>query len=372
MKMERVGIATAVSGVIVLAGTLAHRRRWARASSPPTGPPWSASRSTKAPTSRSAGRRTASRSSWTCTASCTGFRATAAAQCASPTSISTRPGRRSRRTASALRSRATTPRTAATSTSMLVNSDGSDVRRLTSGNFDHREPVWSRDGTRVAFSSDRPTGQFRPPLHDAALGSYNIWSANVATGRAQALGRHPHGRGGRADLVAGRHRDRLRRQQPHRGGQRGGRAAHDHPAAFRPDDQLAVVGADRDRHRLRRHQRQRRPTSGSNTARSPPGRTCSASAGRNGSRRASSCTPPTARSASSTSTPAASRDVAFSATLEMPALSYKKKSYDFDTKKPQQVLGIVTPVLSPDGKQVVFQALNDLWLLDIERRARRR
>ena len=65
---------------------------------------------------------------------------------------------------------------------VLVNPDGSGVQRLTSGNYDHREPVWSRDGTRVAFASDRPTGQLRPPLVDAALGSYNIWSMDVATG----------------------------------------------------------------------------------------------------------------------------------------------------------------------------------------------
>src|SRR5262249_8656504 len=31
----------------------------------------------------------------------------------------------------------------------------------------------------------------------------------------------------------------------------------------------------------------------------------------------------------------------------------------------QQVLGIVTPALSPDGKSVVFQALNDLWVMEI-------
>src|SRR4029453_9228895 len=35
------------------------------------------------------------------------------------------------------------------------------------------------------------------------------------------------------------------------------------------------------------------------------------------------------------------------------------------------VLGIVTPVLSPDGKSVVFQALNDLWVMEIGKKPER-
>ena len=65
------------------------------------------------------------------------------------------------------------------------------------------------------------------------------------------------------------------------------------------------------------------------------------------------------------------RDVPFSATLEMPDLAYKTKKYDFDRRAPQQVLGIVTPALSPDGKSVVFQALNDLWVMEIGKKPKR-
>ena len=49
----------------------------------------------------------------------------------------------------------------------------------------------------------------------------------------------------------------------------------------------------------------------------------------------------------------------------------RPKKYDFDRRAPQQVLGIVTPVLSPDGKSVVFQALNDLWVMEIGKKPKR-
>src|SRR6266851_3745622 len=51
--------------------------------------------------------------------------------------------------------------------------DGSKQHKLTWGPFDDREPVWSHDGTRLAFASDRGN----------PLGSnYNIWVMDVATG----------------------------------------------------------------------------------------------------------------------------------------------------------------------------------------------
>src|ERR1700722_2027274 len=49
-------------------------------------------------------------------------------------------------------------------------------------------------------------------------------------------------------------------------------------------------------------------------------------------------------------------------TLNRPA--YKHKPVDLDSASSHQVKGIVSPALSPDGKQIVFEALNQLWLLD--------
>jgi len=57
--------------------------------------------------------------------------------------------------------------------------------------------------------------------------------------------------------------------------------------------------------------------------------------------------------------------VPFSATFEINRPGYKHRIYDFDSTAPKQVKGIMHPALSPDGKQVVFEALNQLWLMDI-------
>src|ERR1700684_3658577 len=46
------------------------------------------------------------------------------------------------------------------------------------------------------------------------------------------------------------------------------------------------------------------------------------------------------------------------------------KSYDFASTAKQQAVGIVGPALSPDGKQVAFVALNQLWLMTIGHKPR--
>ncbi|MVM34656.1 amidohydrolase family protein [Spirosoma sp. HMF4905] len=55
--------------------------------------------------------------------------------------------------------------------------------------------------------------------------------------------------------------------------------------------------------------------------------------------------------------------ISFQALIALPKNTYKRKTYDFDSQKPQPVLGIKGAAISPDGKQIAFAALGDLWLL---------
>ncbi len=51
-----------------------------------------------------------------------------------------------------------------------IGKDGNDLRQLTFGIYHDREPDWSPDGQRIAFSSDRS-------------GNYDIWEIELATGK---------------------------------------------------------------------------------------------------------------------------------------------------------------------------------------------
>ena len=61
----------------------------------------------------------------------------------------------------------------------------------------------------------------------------------------------------------------------------------------------------------------------------------------------------------------ATREVPFQSQFRLSRPPYARKQFDFDSQKQQQVKGIVSPALSPDGKHVLFQALNQLWVMEI-------
>lgn len=58
-------------------------------------------------------------------------------------------------------------------------------------------------------------------------------------------------------------------------------------------------------------------------------------------------------------------EIPFTADIKSIRPIFKGKNYAFDSKLPKQALGLYAPALSPDGKQVAFVALNQLYLLTI-------
>ncbi len=246
-----------------------------------------------------------------------------------------------------------------------VAPDGSNQHKLTWGPFDDREPVWSHDGTRIAFSSDRGN----------PLGSdYNIWILDVRTNEVRQLTHAP---------------------------------AEDYMPTWSPDDGEIAFASTRDGGNAvwavkvaDGTERKVATASGRVDAPSwgPGGQivyhvTTGGRAGgeaRDTSRyevdgklltgdenvfafRASFTSADEffyvsdgkiRRRAVSGGEP---RTIPFSATLQVVRAqnAYAHRKRDFTSTAPRQALGIVRPVISPDGTQIAFAAVGDIYVMPV-------
>lgn len=236
-----------------------------------------------------------------------------------------------------------------------INPDGSNQHKLTMGAFDDREPVFSHDGKRVAFSSDRG---------DALGSNYNIWTLDLASGALTQLTSNeaedsmPSWSANDADISFVSTRG-------------GSRAVWAVPSAGGPERQVATTTAATDAatwspggpivaHVLAGTS-SRLEVDGKNitgTENVFPFRVSFANATdfyyvADGKIRKRSL-----GGASVT-------DVPFTATLQATPARYTRVKRDFDSKTPRKTLGIVRPMISPDGNKVAFAAANDLWVMTI-------
>jgi Tol biopolymer transport system component/cytosine/adenosine deaminase-related metal-dependent hydrolase len=232
-----------------------------------------------------------------------------------------------------------------------MRSDGSGSRQLTSGPYDHREPKFAPDGTTIAFSSDRS-------------GSYGVYTFDVATGTVTARtdtaaeeampAWAPDGRrlaytvDGTAidvlDLASGTASRVVSAPA----------GASLYGPSFAPDGTLAYVriaGA---------------------TAELVVGDRVVSAPGEDVFGFAPSWLSPTELVHTADghlkrrTLDGAATVVAFTAAVPVvPRPDYDRKVRDLDSAREQRVVGIASPVGSPDGKQVAFRALNALWLLTI-------
>lgn len=233
--------------------------------------------------------------------------------------------------------------------------DGSQLRKLTWGAFDDREPAWSHDGTRVAFSSDRG---------DPLGSDYNIWMLDTRTGAFTQLTKEPSqdympswspddseiafastredGNGVWAVKVADLSQRRLATAK--------GRV--DAPS-WGPDGRLVYHVTEG---QASRYESEGRALTGDENVFAfraswvSPTDFYYVSDGRIRRRSISSSAPQT---------------VDFSATLAVTRAQYTRRQRDFTSKTPRKALGIVRPVISPDGQQIAFAAVGDIWVMPV-------
>ncbi|MFD9890508.1 amidohydrolase family protein [Amycolatopsis sp. NPDC059027] len=234
-----------------------------------------------------------------------------------------------------------------------IRADGTGLRQLTHGPYDHREPRFSPDGKKIACSSD------------AENGSYGIHLLEVASGTSSVLTRTGEQEcepawspdGTKVAIVVGYSRvDVVTIADGSRTTVVRAPAGHTlHAPSWTPDGADLVF------------QRQL-----------PNGDTQLVRAGKPlfageevfpfpvswaGPREYVYTADGVIRRRSLDRTTV--RDIAFTATVTVTRPRYRKRRRDFDSVRPHPVIGIGSPVLSPDGTRIAFRALNDVYTMRI-------
>jgi len=259
-----------------------------------------------------------------------------------------------------------------------VAGDGRDLKPVTASAFDDREPAWSPDGTRIAFSSDRS-------------GNYDIWVLTLATGALTQITTAPSNEfnpSWRTSTELVYVSDRRERPGLYAQGDR--LIASDPGAlsapAFAPTGEvvfnsiagthshLMVARPSTRSGRADASTRSARAEAELDTARSEPAE----ERARNIADEDEDVFPfrpqivgadvlytadgrikrrPLAGGPATT--------IAFTADVSFVRPAFTPKARRFDVAGAQPVRGLVNPAISPDGSQVVFAALGDLWTIGV-------
>ena len=235
-----------------------------------------------------------------------------------------------------------------------INPDGTGLQQLTFGIFDDREPHWSPDGNSLVFASDRN-------------GNYDIWKLELASGKLTALTQDP---------------------------------ANDYGSSYSPDGQkIAYISARTDKGGLYVLDGEKPPAlvfplqaTLAAPAWSPDNRRVTFQAAEKGAsvlyladtqkNTAEVISDPnedvfpfrtqfvSGREFFYTADGQIKRRIlgrkpgkplVWQAVFKLHRPKYKRKTYDFDNATPRAVKGVKGPVVSPDGRQVAFVALGNLW-----------
>jgi Tol biopolymer transport system component len=232
-----------------------------------------------------------------------------------------------------------------------VNADGTGLRKLTWGPYDDREPAWSPDGRFIAFASDRS-------------GNYDVWTLNVSNGALRQVTTDPGDdympsispdgseiafvgtRGGTPGVHAIRVASLAERTLTTAPGR------YDAPS-WGPGGTVVWHNTAQ---RASRLEVEGKAITGDENAFAfragwfSPTEIAYVSDGKIRRRSVAGGEP---------------RTIEFTATLRVTKAAYARRVRDVTSRAPRRALGIVAPAISPDGRQVAFAALGDLYLMPV-------
>ncbi|MBH1991959.1 MAG: PD40 domain-containing protein [Sphingomonadaceae bacterium] len=236
-----------------------------------------------------------------------------------------------------------------------VTAAGGDMRQHSDGLFDDREPRWSPDGKTIAFASDRAEGRYAIYLLDIASGAVTPLSSGTTNDSEPCWS--PDGK--RIAYVAGG--TKLVSVDIATGTVMELASVPPSPDRFNPSAIMAPAFAPDGRIAYTRVQ------PGSVTlvldgkdvvagedlypfrpAFTPDGAILYGSGGK--LRRL--------KDGKATAIP-------FTTQVPVTTPSYRKKARDFTSTTAKAVVGIAAPMLSPDGRHIVFVALNDIYVMPV-------
>jgi Tol biopolymer transport system component len=235
--------------------------------------------------------------------------------------------------------------------------DGTGARQLTFGHGDDREPRWSPDGAKIAFSSDR-----------AFHGSYDIWVVDVATGNLTAITMSALEEfeptwspdGARLAFVSGPSAGRMQIESVDISG-RDRKVQIDAPMGARLDSPAWSPDGAKIAYTLIQNNQSHLVVSGQRVGESNdvfpfyPQWLSATQLLYTADGKVQTIDTATGEA----------KQIPFRTQFTVARPAYARKKIDFDSAEARPVKGIASPALSPDGKRILFAALNQLWVMEI-------
>ena len=237
-----------------------------------------------------------------------------------------------------------------------VNSDGSNLQKITSGDFDHREPHWSPDGSSLLFSSDRN-------------GTYDIWSRHLITEKLTPITSgegNEYGPAWSADGTSMVYMSEMKESEyalMSRNTATGQETtlytttSKLSGASWSPDthsilfNQHEALEASLKRLEVKTQEVQTLSDEGEDVFPFRPAWSSD-----------STLIYTAAGNMYQLGLDETKQKIPFSVQVSLDRSSYIKKKREFDDVSPQVAKGIVSPSISPDGKSILFVALQDIWI----------